>query len=93
MSTIITRALINIITLYFILFYIQNIQKHRLIISINVTILSSIITYILWIQYKIIKNKNTYITELNNIIGILYLSINKQKSYDKEEYTKIEMNY
>lgn len=87
MLTIISQMLLNITTFYFTLVYIQNLYKQPLVISFDVTLLSSAITIIILIQNRLINIKDNTINELNDLIYTLY-DYAKCESNEDNKYTK-----
>lgn len=102
MVNIISKSLSGIITIYFLLFFIQNIYKHKIQISINVAFFSAIITSILIIFLQDIKNKKykiKYLDRLNYYIFCenrkveIILSVFSSEELNRRLLKKSKNNY
>ena len=101
MTNIIIKSLSGIITFYFLTFFIQNIYKHQIDVSKNVSLFSAIITSIIILFLEYIKNKDTYVNRLDRLNYTLFRqnrtleTINEKKmrilhkNITQEYYTRI----
>ena len=67
MVNIISKSFSGIITFYYLLIFIQNLYKHKIYVSINVSFFSAIITIIILSFLEYIKYKDKHIKKIDRL--------------------------